>query len=536
MNKIERIGIVLVHGMGEQRRFQHLSSEVQHLLSALEADDSIRVSVDTRFTMDSVFLAEQPTWLAEAGAPVRIDISAIGSKRTRPHKSIYIHEVWWADLDNKVTLWNRIRFWCWGLGMWTAKRFRDPVLPGTKHSMRPPNAATGAWANIATRTRLLLFGVFFLLTAITFNLFNALLKIFKLGQLPIPSEVFYQYVGDVKLYQDRSRKGKGHPGSLADRGLAPRIAIRRRMVHALVAAHRQEYDRWYVLAHSMGSVVAFNGLMETAHALPNYLSRAFYRSLPDELLYNDERLDSSHTRKMFPRRPLWITDDREALDREKLFKGLRGFVTYGSPLDKYAYLWPQIVPINKDNSVFQKAFEWINIFDHSDPVGGRLNAFTSAFGDGQEPTNLAYKACWALLYSHTKYLRSGCGNVETTAVSVLMKWILDGQSRFPVPKKRGWGTRWYKRQDLVFGLLVRSWMWILATAIELLFLWCIWWCICKFVLGQAFKLWHICACGFGRRWFMVLLGLPVLLAGILCRPYECLLDFRNTRRAIRDQE
>ena len=35
---MERIGVVLVHGIGEQGRFEHLSNEVRDLLTALDAD------------------------------------------------------------------------------------------------------------------------------------------------------------------------------------------------------------------------------------------------------------------------------------------------------------------------------------------------------------------------------------------------------------------------------------------------------------------------------------------------------------------
>ncbi len=452
----ERIGIILVHGIGEQRRFQHLSHEVRDLLEVLDSDENIRTSVDTRTTRDSSYLAENETWLAETEAPVRIDISFVAGELSGQRKSIFVHEVWWADLENKVTLLNRVKFWFWGLGMWNAKRFHDTILPGAKAGMRQPRLDTRVHVEILARSRLFVFGAFFLLTAVTWNLANALLRIVKLGQLPIPSEVLYQYVGDVKLYQDR---GRNREGRLTDRGLPRRVAIRRRMVNALVAAHNQRYDRWYVLAHSMGSIVAFNGLMETAHALPNYLSKEAYGNLPDGLLIRDNDVDPEHVKNMRPRRPLWISNYREILDRWKLFHGLRGFVTYGSPLEKFAYLWPQIVSINKDNSVFCQKFEWINIFDHSDPVAGRIKAFPSAFGDGRGPKNLAYKAHWALLYSHTKYLRTSRRSSADTAPFMLVKWVLDGQRPFPVPQKSGWGTRWYKRKGLGFGLLLRSWMW-----------------------------------------------------------------------------
>lgn len=42
----------------------------------------------------------------------------------------------------------------------------------------------------------------------------------------------------------------------------PRAAIRRRMVPTMVDVAAAGYDRWYILAHSLGSVVAWNGLME----------------------------------------------------------------------------------------------------------------------------------------------------------------------------------------------------------------------------------------------------------------------------------
>ena len=108
-------------------------------------------------------------------------------------------------------------------------------------------------------------------------------------------DVLYQYVGDVKLYQDREKK---QGGSFADHYLPRRFAIRRRMVDSLVSAYQQNYDRWYVMAHSLGSVVAFNGLMETAHALPNYLSKTTYHRLPEQLFSTDDTVNSVNVDSM----------------------------------------------------------------------------------------------------------------------------------------------------------------------------------------------------------------------------------------------
>ena len=85
---MERIGIVLVHGIGEQGRFEHLSSEVRDLLAALDADPNVRCTVDTRSTRDSAVGAQQESWLAETGAPVRIDIRYVDDEGEEQQQSL----------------------------------------------------------------------------------------------------------------------------------------------------------------------------------------------------------------------------------------------------------------------------------------------------------------------------------------------------------------------------------------------------------------------------------------------------------------
>ena len=464
--EVERIGIVLVHGMGEQRRFEHLSSEVRDLLAALDADPNVLHTVDTRSTRDSAVGAEQQSWRAEKGAPVRVDIRYVSGEHEEKRQTLEFHEVWWADLDDKATLWNQVKFWFWGLGMWRAKRFCRPYLPGAA-GMSPPGATAGGkaalWERVAraavVRARLFGAAVVFLLTAITLDLLKAVLRWLRLGRLG--SGTLYRYLGDVKLYQDRGRPGKG---PLEDHGLPRRVAIRRRMVTTLVTVAGWKYDRWYVLAHSLGSVVAFNGLMETAHALPNYLSET---ALKGAVCFRglDSATASDALKRMSPRRPVWVRDGC-TLDRKKLFSRLRGFVTYGSPLDKFAFLWPQIVNVNKDKSAFaeglKESFEWINIFDHTDPVAGHLDAFRDACGEGRGPRNFAYKACWALLYSHKRYLKGGAKS--DSASRKLLDWILDGKSDFKIQQQQcGRGRRWYARKHPLFGIVLRMTMWLPLT-------------------------------------------------------------------------
>ena len=474
-----RVGVVLVHGVGEQRRFDHLCGEVKSLVAALSALPNVRVSVETRSTQDAELGAANETWRVDGSAPVKLHV-AYGLPERKV--CLCIHEVWWADLDDKETLRNRLKFWFWGLGFWGVKKFSHATLQGGQLDMTPPQFPQFSWGGnlmreIVVRARLFAFANVFVLSALTVNLLNYVLRQLRLGQLP-GVEVFYQFLGDVKLYQDRA---KPHLGPLASLGEPRRVAIRRRMVQVLVDAYRADYDRWYVLAHSLGTVVAWNGLMETGHALPNYLSQESYAALKRA---NDAvigpRTDGlkRSTAGMRPARPVWIADDDEVIHRDVLFKRLRGLVTYGSPLDKFAYLWGQIVNVNNDTSPWSTSnrrrtqpFEWLNVYEHSDPVASSLAAYSGARipAGSPVPVNLAYKASPALLLSHLKYLRfrpSPQAAQPDLFVSRLLGWMLAGDAAFAKPAAAA--RRWYRFEHPAVGLLLRAPWWLAGTAVFVL--------------------------------------------------------------------
>jgi len=452
--------VVLVHGVGEQHRFDHISGEVRRLVAALAALGA-RVSVETRATQDSEVGANSESWRAEGSAPVKLHIELEPDRRV----CLCVHEVWWADLDDKDTLWNRLKFWFWGLGLWGVKKFQQSSLPGSAAMHLPafPTFPGGAaLRKTVVRVRLWAFANVFILSALTVNLLNSILKGLRLGQIP-GAEVFYQYVGDVKLYQDRGKRGAGPLTDLDD---PRRVAIRRRMVEVLVDAYRADYQRWYVLAHSLGTVVAWNGLMETEHCLPNYLRQEIHAALKnsgDPVLQSRSGLGMP-VNAMRPMRPAWITDDEEVLDRATLFEKLGGFVTYGSPLDKFAYLWRAIVAINKDTKVWPKRFEWVNVYEHTDPVSSKLTAFSppSAPSGSPAPANYAYKASRLLLYSHLEYLRYRKSRGADQFVLRLVGWMLAGTSTFPAPAAAD--SSWYTVTNPAFGLLLRLPWWLLGTA------------------------------------------------------------------------
>lgn len=456
MAKNTKVGVLLVHGIGEQRRFSHLEAEVRQIVLAIEKTQAIlpehqrsRVTLDIRTSADAAFNAENVTWLAESAPSVRVDVLSPGNDLTE----IHFREVWWADLDEHVTAMHRVRFWAWGWSQWSLRGHRVATTAGgATHMYEPGNAKRRPPPfRLSDRAKLFAVGMIFALILGTFSAIDYIGKRigFRLAaagpdRIALGPGLIVKYVGDVKLYQQKKWVGQG---ALQDHGYYPRVVVRRRMVRALVDMALEDYDRWYVLAHSLGTIVAHNGLMETGHCLPNYLdqnrwNRCVGRGIGSAL---PAGTPPDPTNDMMPERPAWLAD-QHVIFRDKLFDKLQGLLTYGCPLDKFATLWPAIVPLNKDENVFPKQCEWINVFDALDPVAGALDEFNpirgqpvpGSGGSELDPKNLSYKSHWFFALSHVRYMKfSKCGDDQL--VTRVARWLLDGGT-FPIPAKHS--VRW----------------------------------------------------------------------------------------------
>jgi hypothetical protein len=201
------------------------------------------------------------------------------------------------------------------------------------------------------------------------------------------------------------------------------------MIRTICDVVASDYDRWYILAHSLGSVVAFNALMEPDEVLPNYLDSKRWQEIAPKA--HDARIDIA-LQKRRPSRPAWIPPT-VALSRRTLFQGFKGLLTYGSPLDKFATLWPARVPLNKEENVFRDDVEWVNVYDVTDPVGAHLDYFEPAApGPGRiRALNLCYKASPIMLWSHVGYLRTHRNRRDELADRTV-EWLVSG-GPFPQP-------------------------------------------------------------------------------------------------------
>ncbi len=448
MSEQEQVGVVVVHGIGEQRRFEHIDGQVRSIVSALRARKDAKVTVEITGGESAAFHAEQDTWGAGPTVRVLVDDPLSG-------KLVYIHfhEVWWADVNEPYSLFKQLRFWRWALSVWLYPNKMGSTLP-TAWAVRPPAiAGRPRWRtvvdNIWTRARL--FGVAFVAVvgATSIGMLTFLAERVLNLRPPNIIRVFVNYLAGVKLYNQKKRFGVGFPAKQQDfldtLDEPPRVSVRRRMIRAIMDMAEQPFDRWYVLAHSLGSVVAFNGLMETAYAWPGYFNEDRWARLRSRNLAGLARRGWSRpplNEKVSPRRPVWAPNDEVAY-RSRIFQKFHGLLTFGSPLEKFATIWPARVPISREPA-FRPGTVWLNVYDPIDPVSGVLRAFDGGPpGCCPEPQNIGYASGPVLLLNHLWYL-NGPNNANSLADGVA-EWLINGN---PGRISATAGGRWFTPSGL----------------------------------------------------------------------------------------
>ena len=474
---IERIAILVVHGVGEQKRFEHLESIAANLYLALANHDReprIEMRPGTQVPRLS------PEHSLEA-VPALIHWRAPDGRRIEAR----FREVHWADLDMPNTPWNEIKLVGWSLSVAGVRLFdRSRVGPPQAHGMCPPRKLSKRerW-----RVRAELFGVslLFLMLLGTVSLADALLKRLSI-RLPLLRrlrDLVFGYLGDVKLYQDWFPRQDERLEVLGEKS---RVAIRRRMVRELLATaaevERGEIDGFYVFAHSLGTVAAFNGLMETGLSLPNYLTEEEWRDLPDSLKARQAR---ALPESMMPTRPVWLDDGvvsdrwhevipRDLIDRKRLLARLRGVLTMGCPLNKFAGLWPAIVPVNGEG--LDPTVPWYNVADVQDIVAGKVTLLEPCDKlqtvGGLAPTDILWGGEPILGTAHTSYWKAR-KKASDRLIDRLIPWLEGKPFERPRDTCNVWLLRvWYWASLPLIGLLLlwafASLAWLLAVGVKAL--------------------------------------------------------------------
>ncbi|MGH7260461.1 MAG: hypothetical protein ACREI9_07235 [Nitrospiraceae bacterium] len=517
-----RIGILVIHGVGEQTRFEYLEAIAGNLFKALSQDPARKPQIQIRRGDQAPLHAPTESW---QNAPA---IVSWWSQETQRWIDAHLHEVTWADLDLPDSVPNWLRLVGWGLAMPGIK-----LVDSTKtfqarqqHVCLPIRLSPGRRFFV----RLQLFGVsllfFLMLTSI--NMFSWVLRRLSIRFAPIERArgIIYDYLGDVKLYQDWAIRDDG----LEALGEKSRASIQRRSVRALAAMAgeilNKRLDEYYLFAHSLGTVIAFNALMELDVTLPNYFSEEEWAALPSALK-TQAGYDAPDPQK--PRRPYWL-GKRDAIDRAALFAGLKGLLTMGSPLNKFAAMWPAIVPVNRE--VLAHPVPWINVADRQDIVAGNhIALFRSC--DDRPPENIAglrlRNVPWAdrlsLFTAHTSYWKADftpphslgrlkgrlTGQHPRRLMNRLIPWLESGDgNRFEPPDDRmpGWLA------TCLFG----GWLALIGLALALIPAFLLRWMEILWSGGDAaihYSLWEAVVETITNPWLLARYMGLVICAGIL---------------------
>lgn len=435
-----RIGLLFVHGIGEQKRFKHLlktASDLAELM--LQADPG-----STMVTLDLTADWKLPAGTVDPGGKVPLSMTLTASDGSRT--TFECREVWWADLGTRSGLFDTIGFWLWALGQWGSPIYRllDAAQTSDDANDEPPvvelpRSAVGTGDEFLARAKLALAALCALMAALSWVLIKRVFsKVF--GTAPSPT-LIVQYVGDVHTYEERAAPGATN---LSDPGFPRRVAIRRRMVTEMVAMATSGVDGWHVVAHSLGTVLAYNGLTEIGHTLPNYLPRVQWDGLPRSYKRDDNcrRRRNEEIPDMMPARPPWLHPS-DVLNRKLLFADLKGILTYGSPLDKFAALWPRIVAtaidrIDKNDPAFDPECVWINYYAPEDPVAAHLDYFTNApFGNAVPVVkNKRKPPGWQVGMAHILYF-SGVERFKTGSIEqqkrAVAGWLAGAKPTLDIP-------------------------------------------------------------------------------------------------------
>jgi hypothetical protein len=146
--------------------------------------------------------------------------------------------------------------------------------------------------------------------------------------------------------------------------------------------------------------------------------------------------------------------------RSRIFSRFRGFLTLGSPLAKFAAIWPARVPI-ANVPAFRLNTEWLNVYDPLDPVSGSLKEFRGRNSTCcPSPVPIGYCADWKLLLSHLRYLTCRPGTCLADGVA---GWLINGRSDQILKNDRTLNTDRTRNRTKLWHRSLAAWaQWIIA--------------------------------------------------------------------------
>ena len=364
------IAVIVVHGVGSQRAQETVGEVALNFYYALKAIPGVE-------GIEKDLHPDRPT------QPVTFDFSY-----DRSSFRIRFYEVYYADLDLPYNFLRWVKLVIWGLIL--------PFYPGRYQEIQGitpqmKNIEVSSGARLWVRLQLAFLSIVFIF--LLFTLRAATFVISRLfGKRPKLGEFVHEYLGDVQLFvSDRMRRD-----TIETCDKKSREAMRIRFWNTYGRACLDDNRELFLVTHSLGTVVTFNALME-----------------PGDRILGQYVTDGGLREKLVR---LW--EEAGSPKRERVLGKLSAWFTLGSPLDKFAAIWPRTIPIHIDRNDppvptvseasetrYARQIPWINIYDVLDIIGGELNNFGAIQGKGFSLENHSSVDQWTFLTAHTSYWR-----------------------------------------------------------------------------------------------------------------------------------
>ncbi|MGH9722968.1 MAG: hypothetical protein ACRD8O_22380 [Bryobacteraceae bacterium] len=396
-----KVGVILVHGIGDQKRYDFLKEFTTAFYQALRQRSD---SANPRLIIDRVELSRMGVRTLEtsdlfAFFGTNHGLDADGRKNlfrpatvVRDEDEFLLYEAFWADEDLRHTQWEKIKF-----NFWLLTTLWNPLF----------NLLTGKYRRFGFQPYRVIWnwlGIIFADFLVHVSEGALLLVAFvfrKTEPLRHVGDVIYEYAGDVKLYF--SQRSYFHNQTKHE-------VLRSRFDEVLLKASI-ETDAVHIVGHSLGTVLAFDCLH--LHQIePQKMSLDFLHYLSEDVL---------------PKEP-------DQTLRVSPFGKLRTFVSLGSPLDKTCLIFPSSRPTELQRPVrlrletlpdgrrivcaklepkaedLHSNFKWHNIDDISDPIGDDLVWYGKSQPDKPTdfpaPENHSQAKAWLPSTAHNGLLKN----------------------------------------------------------------------------------------------------------------------------------
>jgi len=375
-----RVAVVVVHGMGQQVPYETLGLLAECLVDQENTPAPVAVIDRVKLTDD--------------GAPLsRVEV-------TLARTDVHVYEGYWAPLTaGKVGLWDTVSFLLSGFLAGVSSRLRGlrfkrwmfdrmqelPIKRGTVLSLvialtsllvlaLPALWALGQWRSIQQ----LGFWTYLGAHSAAFMLALLVLGLYAWGL----RYILVEYVGDVALYVSAHTVSRFEETRTA---IQQAVVTVLRQVYQARREGRPEYDRVVLVGHSLGTVVAYDALNASI---------------------------------------AWDRDEEGGVHH--VVERTRRFITFGSPLDKTAFLFRTQVsaghylrealaalrqPLILSYAKFRPSeFRWVNIYSRADVVSGPLTYYDEPLtaGTPTDPSrnpvvNVVDYQAWVPFYAHVQY-------------------------------------------------------------------------------------------------------------------------------------